>query len=352
MSRGKVSVVIPTYNRAYCLGATLQSLQCQTYTDWEAVVVDDGSTDDTAALIERLRSADPRIRYHLQTNAGVSAARNTGMRLAAGDWIGFLDSDDQWEPWKLAAQVACFEHLPDVGMVWTDMNAFDASGTLVATRYLRKMYGAYNAIGARPLFQAEQPFGALAPAVAEQNASLAGAMVRSGDVFSSMLFGSLVHTSTVLLSRKRLLAVGFFNEEFHTGEDYDFHFRTCREGPVALLDAPAIRYRIAGGADQLTAPGRLVEMACNGLKTRELALARDRSRIALSDAEIARIMGDATAWVAAEYFKAGEFAAARPYYWRSIKQGWRKPRVLAKAMLTLLPALLVRALLQLGGAEL
>jgi GT2 family glycosyltransferase len=347
MSMGKVSVVIPTYNRAYCLPATLQSLQRQTYSNWEAVVVDDGSTDDTAALIERLRAQDPRIKYLSQRNAGVSAARNAGLRSAEGDWIGFLDSDDAWEPWKLAAQVACFEQLPDVGMVWTDMNAVDDHGTLVSSRYLRKMYSAYSRFGDRPMFAGERAFSEFAPSVAQQDASLATATVRWGDLYSAMIFGSLVHTSTALLSRKRLLAVGFFNETFRTGEDYDFHLRTCREGPVALLDAPSVRYRIAGGADQLTAPACLLEVARNGLKTREVALARDRSRIALSDAEIATIMADASSWVAAEFFKAGDFAAARPYYWRSLAQAWRKPKVLAKASLTLLPPSWVRTALKL-----
>ena len=127
---GKVTVIIPTYNRAYCLAATLQSLQRQTYPHWEALVIDDGSTDDTAALITQLRRDDDRIRYHPQRNQGVSGARNAGLRLADGDWIAFLDSDDSWQSWKLAAQVACLESLPEAGMVWTDMDAVDETGEI------------------------------------------------------------------------------------------------------------------------------------------------------------------------------------------------------------------------------
>ena len=240
MSAGKVSVIIPTFNRAYCLPTALGSLQQQSYPDWEAVVVDDGSTDGTAALLEKLGHEDPRIRYHYQSNAGVSAARNAGLRLSSGAYVGFLDSDDAWEPWKVAAQVACFAALPEVGMVWTDMNAVDAQGALVHSRYLRKMYSAYRRFGNRKMFQDERTFSELAPEVARAHENLATASVRWGDIYSAMIFGSLVHTSTALLRRNRLAAVGFFNEAFRTGEDYDFHLRTCREGPVALLAGPTV----------------------------------------------------------------------------------------------------------------
>lgn len=76
-----------------------------------------------------------------------------------------------------------------------------------------------------------------------------------------MIVGNLVHTSTVLLSRKRASAVGFFYEAFRSGEDYEFHLRTCREGPVAFLDESSVRYRLPGGEDQLTAKPYAVEAA-------------------------------------------------------------------------------------------
>ena len=80
MGAARVSVIIPTYNRAYSLGAAIGSLQRQTYPDWEALVIDDGSTDDTAAVIMRMQAEDSRIKRHYQPNRGVSAARNAGLR--------------------------------------------------------------------------------------------------------------------------------------------------------------------------------------------------------------------------------------------------------------------------------
>lgn len=344
---GKVCVIIPTFNRAYCLPMALESLQRQSYPKWEALVIDDGSTDGTAALLEKLGSQDPRIRYHYQSNRGVSAARNAGLRLADGDYVGFLDSDDAWEPWKLAAQVACFKAVPEVGMIWTDMSAVDDRGTVLHDRYMRRMYSAYRRYGTRRLFSQERQLSELAADVTREHAALATATVRWGDIYSAMIFGSLVHTSTALLRRERVVTVGFFNEEFRTGEDYDFHLRTCCAGPVGLLDAASIRYRIAGGEDQLTSSRHTLEIARNALRTRETAIAADRKRINLSRAEIDSVLAMANGWVANEFFEVGAYAAARPYYLRSLRLHWCQPKAVMKAALTLLPGATICALLNL-----
>jgi len=337
MRSGRVSVIIPTFNRAYCLPTALGSLQQQTYPDWEALVIDDGSKDDTAAVVQRLAAADPRIKYHHQQNGGVSAARNRGLDLSEGEWVAFLDSDDAWEPWKLGAQIACFRALPDIGMVWTDMNAVDAAGTLVSPNHLRKMYGAYRILREDELFQSSRRFAEIDPALARDFQQLAQAPVRAGDIYSSMIYGSLVHTSTVLLARHRLEKTGRFDTAYRTGEDYDFHLRTCRHGPVAMLDAPSILYRVAGGTDQLTAPAYIVEMARNALVTKERAIARDRARITLTDRQLHGILSEANRWVAEEHFKRGQFAMARPYYRRSIALGDHKLRHVIKAAVCHLP---------------
>jgi GT2 family glycosyltransferase len=337
MTSQKVSVVIPTFNRAYCLGATLGSLQSQTYPDWEALVIDDGSTDDTASVVRGLGAQDPRIKYIHQQNQGVSAARNTGIAAADGAWVGFLDSDDAWEPWKLSAQIACFRQFPDVGMLWTDMNAFDADGNLVSRRHLRKMYSAYGRVSGRHVFDERRALREIAPELARAHDALADAEVSRGNLFTAMMFGSLVHTSTVLLTSARLRAVGGFDRRFRTGEDYDFHLRTCREGPVALLDAPSIRYRVAGGADQLTSPAHKPELAINALLTREAAIERDRARIDLSDAELAEILARANRDVAEELFEVGDLVRSRPYFRRAGLLANRDPRLLAKAALAYLP---------------
>lgn len=339
--------MLPTYNRAYCLRETIGSVQSQTYPDWELLVIDDGSTDATAEVVRALQKDDPRIKYHYQGNRGVSSARNAGLRIAQGDWIAFLDSDDAWMSWKLAAQVACMEQLREVGMIWTDLDAVNREGTVVSRKYLRKFYSAYGRIGDDRIFEHSRSFAELAPGVSRADPALSTALVRWGDVYSAMIVGSLVHTSTVLLSRDRARAVGLFDERLRTGEDYDFHLRTSYEGPVALLDAPSMRYRIAGGEDQLTANQYRVEIARNALSARLSAIKRDPSRISLRPQTLREVLATAYALVAQELFEIGAFRSARPYFFRSMPAIWRTPRMVSKALIACLPEFLARHLVRL-----
>jgi glycosyltransferase involved in cell wall biosynthesis len=105
-----VSVVIPTYNRANEIGPTLESIIAQTYSHWEAIIVDDGSTDNTAEVIKQFIAKDARIHFiQHERNRGGQAARNTGIRAATGEWIAFLDSDDRWLPESLSLRLAVAE---------------------------------------------------------------------------------------------------------------------------------------------------------------------------------------------------------------------------------------------------
>jgi glycosyltransferase involved in cell wall biosynthesis len=106
MTNPSLSVVIPTYNRARTIGKAIDSVLAQTFQDYEVIVVDDGSQDDTKTVLTRFGN---RIHLISQENRGVSAARNTGIRAAHGKWIAFLDSDDEWRPTKLARQMDCLE---------------------------------------------------------------------------------------------------------------------------------------------------------------------------------------------------------------------------------------------------
>ena len=112
-----VSVIIPTYNRAALLKETLESVFVQTYTDYEVIVIDDGSTDNTEKMVSALLPVHTQLRYLKQANTGVSAARNHGIFEARGEWIAFLDSDDLWLPDKLKKQMAFLVKHPTAGAV-------------------------------------------------------------------------------------------------------------------------------------------------------------------------------------------------------------------------------------------
>ena len=103
---GLVSIITPTYNCGKFITETIQSVQAQSYTNWEMIIVDDCSSDDTKVVVEELQKNDSRIKYYcLEKNSGAAVARNTALRLANGKWIAFLDSDDLWMPEKLEHQI-------------------------------------------------------------------------------------------------------------------------------------------------------------------------------------------------------------------------------------------------------
>jgi glycosyltransferase involved in cell wall biosynthesis len=330
--QGLVSVLIPTYNRAYCLGRAIDSALAQTYPHVEVLVVDDGSTDATPELVWTAYGSDPRVRYLPKRNGGVSSARNHGLREARGDYVAFLDSDDVWKPWKLQAQLACLARLPAAGMIWSDMEAVGPDGKVREPRYLRTMYHAYRFFRSEDLYKESYPAAEVVPALRD---AVGDARLYAGTIYAQMFAGNLVHTSTAVIRRERLEKVKAFREDYATGEDYEFHFRTCREGPVAFLDVPTIQYQV-GLADRLT---RFTgDTAVNYLKTITAALARRDHGIDLPEAMIRRILAGAHSWVGAEFAREGDFRRARRHLARSLAYRPWQPRVLAELALCLLPS--------------
>lgn len=125
----RVSVIIPTYNRAALLREAIQSVLDQTFADFEIIVVDDGSRDETVSVVAGM--GDSRVRYVYQVNAGRAAARNHGLSLAQGEFVAFLDDDDMFLPNKLTDQVAELERRPDCGLVVGGWRLVDVDGSLM-----------------------------------------------------------------------------------------------------------------------------------------------------------------------------------------------------------------------------
>ena len=122
-----VSVIIPTYNYAHYLTETLRSVQEQSYTDWECIVVDDGSTDKTKEIVEEITKKDSRIKYYYQKNKGVSAARNLGIKESCGEFIQFLDGDDLLQTDKLKVQVTHLNKCKDHHIVYGEVRFFKSN---------------------------------------------------------------------------------------------------------------------------------------------------------------------------------------------------------------------------------
>ena len=204
-----VSVIVPTYNRGWVIGEAVDSVLAQQYSNYELIVVDDGSTDDTAAVLNAYGS---RVRLLRQKNKGVSAARNAGIRSAAGSLIAFLDSDDLWLPSKLSQQVLFFEEHPDALVCQTEET------------WIR------NGVRVNPRKRHRKP---------------------SGMIFEPSLELCLVSPSAVMMRRSLFDRVGLFDESLPACEDYDLWLRISCRIPVHRIPAALIVKR-GGHSDQLS----------------------------------------------------------------------------------------------------
>jgi len=330
-----VSVIIPTFNRASRCRKAVESALGQTHWNLEIIVVDDGSNDNTQQIIKGI---DPRVRYIRQENAGVSAARNTGLDAARGDFIALLDSDDTWLPWKVEAQLHVLKRFPEAGMVWTDMIAQNENGEELFPSYLTRMYSAYEYFDRERHFREKLEVGEV---WGKCPVEWRNSFCYNGYIFPWMFMGNLVHTSTVLLRRERRDAVGYFDESLiKSGEDYDFHLRTCKVGDVAYLDLSSIRYTI-GADDQLTAPRYQVWIARNNLKTVKRVLEETHKYINLPASLIEYRMAESYFWVGInEFFE--DRKNARRHLAKSLS--WRRfqPIVILYYVASFLPHPIVR----------
>jgi hypothetical protein len=134
------SIIVPSYNVAATLRETLTALLAQTFSDYEVVIVDDGSTDETALIAESFTS-DPRVRLVQQRNRGLAGARNTGIADSSGVFIGFCDADDIWEPTKLATHVAHLQQRSDIGVSYSGSALIDEAGKLTGMAQQPRLKG-------------------------------------------------------------------------------------------------------------------------------------------------------------------------------------------------------------------
>ena len=207
----KFSVVIPLYNKASYICCTVQSVLAQSFTDFEVIVVDDGSSDGGAELVKVM--TDPRIRVVHQTNAGVSAARNRGIAMAQGEWIAFLDADDWHHPRHLECLLNAHKAWPDADAVATDF-------LLVA--------------------DAQGPWPPPWPRCAEDPE-----VELITDLPRRWMIGPSLCSSSVAVRRQRLQQMQpCFPPGESQAEDLDFWFRLGEQTPIVLAHAPLVAYRI------------------------------------------------------------------------------------------------------------
>jgi glycosyltransferase involved in cell wall biosynthesis len=224
MTGPRVSVIIPTYQHRDFILRTLSSVFEQTLTDYEIIVVNDGSMDDTAALLAPLIESG-RITYIEQPNQGQSRARNTGLARARGEYIAFLDDDDIWPPNKLASQVAFLDSSASIGMVGGTFQAIDEHD---APRYA----------------------GPFHPSI----------------TFESLFTANPFHSPGQTLIRASLLRdVGGLNATIWGADDWDLWFRIAQRSAIVMRNEIALYYRLhAHNASKQTA--RLLRACCETIE--------------------------------------------------------------------------------------
>jgi glycosyltransferase involved in cell wall biosynthesis len=277
----RVSVVIPTYNHARWVGAAVRSVAAQRFRDLEIIVVDDGSTDDTARVVH---DTGVPLRYIRQSNRGLSGARNTGVDAAHGRLVGFLDADDLWLPDKLSLQVPVLDARAEAAIVYADAIFWDEPAG--------RARGTHAARHRHP----------------------------SGRILAAVLHDNPISSPTPLVRRAALVQAGGFDESLRACEDWDMWIRIARRAEIHCIERPLAVYRLHG--DNMH--GDVARMKYHQHLVLRRALADPTLPPALrrrGPALVARRHLD----FALAHFGRGEYAAARGELLRAIG---RQPRLL------------------------
>ena len=295
----RVTVVISTYNAAGTLAETLASVAAQTYRDFELVVVDDGSTDETPSLLARHEAMWPWLRWTRQANAGASAARMRAVGMARGEFIAFLDSDDLWLPDKLALQMAAFDRNQSTALVFTDERDFSEAVDAALSRFQQKP-----------------------PA--------------RGRVLDSLFYGNYILNSTVMVRKDALLDAGGLNPSQRVHEGIDLWLRIAEQHDFDYVDKVLVRYRVRADsishADLLACQRRDLEIMDYWMARRPDLFAAGSPRIRQRRAGIFERMGRTL-------LSRGDYRGSRMAYRQAIRLGQRDLGVLFRAAAAHLPPL-------------
>lgn len=203
----RVSVTVPCYNSEPFIAETIESVLAQTFSDFEIVVVDDGSQDRTGEIVQSF--GDSRIRYFYQENQGLAKTRNRLIELAEGEYVAFLDHDDVWLPQKLERQIALFQRQAELVLVYADCYVIDVTGRIIS-RWSRR----------EKLFR--------------------------GWVFERLLMANFIPLATVVMKKAVFQEVGEFLP-YRIAEEYDVFLKCAARYPFDYVDEPLACYRIHPG---------------------------------------------------------------------------------------------------------
>lgn len=317
----RVSVVMPAYNRAGEIGEALESVLAQDFEDFEVVVVDDGSTDDTAAIAAKF---GPAVQVLRQPNGGVSAARNTGLKATRGELIAYCDADDVQFPFRLALQAAALDRFPQAGLLAADFSTW-IDGQVTARSHLRSRWLGPST---RPLDQdLRRVF-----AEVHRGTSL-GLPLPAQEPEVDLYFGraealvALLHCTwgcAMMFRRRAAARVGDHVPNLRAYDDWYLASKISRQQPLLFLDLPVCKYRWHG--EQLTGRPRL--NAESYLWVIENVWAADRAFAGTHPALVQKLLGTAHHDLGRISAREGKWAEAEAHHrqairhWPPLRRAW------------------------------
>ncbi|MGR8931563.1 MAG: glycosyltransferase family 2 protein [Gammaproteobacteria bacterium] len=286
----KISAIIPAYNSASFITDAIASIRAQTAPVDEIIIIDDGSTDNTEQIVANLTNS---IVYYKQTNQGPSAARNKGIEIAKGDWIAFLDADDQWTIEKIRRQQQILATYPSLHLIAGDMAEIAVDDTILVDSVLAKhhLLDSFNALGGKPIPNA----------------------------LSRLIEKNFIPTGTVLAKRSTLLEAGLFNTEIRFGEDLELWAKIAAKYPIACLPEVLMLRRQHGNNATQASEKMLQDLT----KVMESIRKNTRTQLLNQDVDPVQMVAGSYWTLGYWYFSVGEYTKARTAFLKSLHEQWK-----------------------------
>ncbi len=284
-----VSVVLPAYNAETHLKGALDSVFAQTYQSIEVIVVDDGSTDATAEIAKGF----PDVHYVRQVNRGPSAARNSGIEVARGECVAFLDADDLWEAEKLNEQITILDADPDAGLSFSDMRLFSQPGPHQPSMFAKYGY-------------TDEFFG-------DNRLVL--------DPVRKLVRANFIPTSSVVARKDAILSAGGFDEQFYKAEDWDLWLRVALHFPIVYSPKVLLRKRV----HEVNVSRDVEGMNVAAIQVLEKFKRQNPDLLRKLDLDLTGTLRDGYRNLGYFYLRQRSVAPARAALWRSLSLGfqWR-----------------------------
>lgn len=297
------SIIIPSFNNGTYIAESIDSVLQQTYGNFEIIVIDDGSTDDSGGIIEQYAERYPGVvRFFRQQNRGPGAARNTGLRNARGIYIAFNDADDLWLPQKLEKQVAVLDRDSNIGAVYCDNYYVDEQRRILPERKSKQR-------------------------------------LPRGRITMDLFYRYCIYTSSILVRRSVIEKTGFFREDIFVGEDYHYFLRLSYNCEIDLVDEKLVEKRVL--SESLSNQDEMLNAANDLIIFRDF-LKEHPEFYALHRAELVERLHIYNFEVGYKWLKMGRNLQSMYYLLNALKYRWSL-RTVKCLLLTLFPYDFVRA---------